>query len=509
MRLSAAAAVTGGAIRPVGAEAEFSGLAVDSRRVRPGDLFFLSAKSPEEGRKYVAEATKRGAKAVLTEHRAQLSSLPQLAVADAHAAAAMVSRAFHGTPDRRLRLGAVTGTNGKTTVAWLVRRLTAASGIRCGILGTIEYDVGGRKFPASLTTPDTPELFALLREAAEAGCRAAFMELSSHALVQKRAAGLSFEAAVFTNFTQDHLDYHRTMEEYRAAKGLLFEGLSPSATAVLNADDPAAEYYAARTRARVLRYSLRQPAELRATVLRHDADGAAFRLETPWGRRELHWSPAGPHNVANAAAALAAATVLGADFDAACEALASFPGVPGRLERVGPAWTVAPEATELAAARDAEEQLPFRVLVDYAHTDDALRAVLESLRAARPNRLIVVFGCGGDRDRSKRPKMGRVVEKGADLAVLTSDNPRTEEPHAIIADVLTGVKEPERFSVEADRATAIRLAIREAREGDIVLIAGKGHETYQIVGTEKRPFDDRLCARKALRERLRPTAATA
>jgi UDP-N-acetylmuramoyl-L-alanyl-D-glutamate--2,6-diaminopimelate ligase len=492
--LGAAAAAVGVSVSPEHAKIEIAGITLDSRRVQKGDLFFALPGVADDGAQYAAEAAAKGAVAILTEKREPLTALPQLIVGDARMAAAVVAKSFYRQPDKALRIGAVTGTNGKTTTAWLVRRLLNASGVRCGLLGTIEYDLGDRVIPAPLTTPDAPELFSHLRAMADAGCRAAFMEFSSHSLVQKRTAGLAPAVAVFTNLTQDHLDYHRTMDEYRAAKGLLFESLPAEATAVLNANDPASDFYAARTEARVLRFALAAAADLQAEIVRHDLAGTSFLLRTPWGERKIHWSPIGRHNVENALGALAAAMVMGADFDAACAALESFTGVPGRLECVGPDW----------GGKKADLPSPtFRVMVDYAHTDDALRSVLRALREARPNRLLCVFGCGGDRDRSKRPKMGRAAEEEADLVVLTSDNPRTENPAVIIDEVLKGVRHPQRFCVEPDREAAIKLAVNEAREGDIVLLAGKGHENYQIMGKEKRPFDDRLCAREALIARLR------
>ena len=383
-----------------------------------------------------------------------------------------------------MRLGAVTGTNGKTTSAYLVRHILKYCGNQCGMLGTIEYDLGSEVIPAPLTTPESLDLHRYLRTMADSGCDSAFMETSSHSLCQHRVAGIHFDAAVFTNLTQDHLDYHRTMAEYREAKAQLFRNLLPDSVAILNVDDPAAQYFAKNTQARIMGFTIHGDrispfnlnTELAATIREMNIHGTSFGLESPWGNREVHIKLAGAHNVQNALGALAAAVTLGAKFDKAIEALESFNGVPGRLESV-----------ELPGSSG---QQSFRVFVDYAHTEDALRSVMRALRELKPSRVITVFGCGGDRDRTKRPKMGRAVEEMSDLGVITSDNPRTEDPNAILDQICAGIHARGKFIVEPDRAKAIAMAIGEARAGDVVLIAGKGHENYQIFGTEKRHFSD-------------------
>jgi UDP-N-acetylmuramoyl-L-alanyl-D-glutamate--2,6-diaminopimelate ligase len=365
------------------------------------------------------------------------------------------------------------------------------------MLGTIEYDLGSERIDAPLTTPESLDLHRYLRTMADAGCDSAFLETSSHSLCQHRVAGIHFDTAVFTNLTQDHLDYHRTMEDYRDAKALLFRDLLPDSVAVLNLDDTTGPRFAGLTRARVFGFSIRGDAhrssawtpEIAATIRRMSIHGTVFSMETPWGAREVRLKLAGAHNVQNAIGALAAAVALGADFDRSIEALESFAGVPGRLESV-----------ELP--REAGKAQTFRVFVDYAHTEDALRSVMNALRALKPSRLITVFGCGGDRDRTKRPKMGRAVEELTDLGVITSDNPRTEDPHAILGEICGGIRVQNKFIVEPDRAKAIARAIAEARSDDVVLIAGKGHETYQIFGQEKRHFSDVEEALKALKSRF-------
>lgn len=473
-------------------DVEITGIALDSRRVARGDLFAALSGTKADGGTFARQAAEQGAAAILTEHANPLTDLPQLVVKDARHAATAAARTLYANPDRELQMGAITGTNGKTTTAFLVRHVLGAAGIRCGLFGTIEYDLGTRRVSAPMTTPDAPELFAGLKTMRESGCKACILEASSHSLCQHRLDGIEFHAAGFTNLTQDHLDYHRTMQEYREAKAILFRNLSTSAIAAINMDDPAGLYYAKLTRARVVGFSQKghRKAELRVKVKSMDIHGTRFFLESPWGKRELRWGLIGEHNLQNAlvsiglSLALADASTHTFSFDRALGALEKFPGVPGRLEAVG------------------DGLAPFRVLVDYAHTDDALRNVLTALRQLRPSRIIVAFGCGGDRDKTKRPKMGRVAEELADMGILTSDNPRSEDPRTILAEIYSGIQKRAKFSVEEDRAKAIELAIREARSGDVVLIAGKGHEDYQIIGSEKRHFDDREQARCAMQRRF-------
>ncbi|MCY3024414.1 MAG: UDP-N-acetylmuramoyl-L-alanyl-D-glutamate--2,6-diaminopimelate ligase [Planctomycetota bacterium] len=491
MRLEAlASAAAARVIQPASQPVEVTGIACDSRAVKAGDLFAALPGSKLDGTAYARHAAERGAVALLCEQPEPLTTLPQIVCADARLALARAARAFYGYADRRMKLGAVTGTNGKTTTAYLVRHLLQSAGQRCGMLGTIEYDLGSSVIEAPLTTPESVDVHRYLRAMADAGCRAAFMETSSHSLHQHRVAGLAFAAAVFTNLTQDHLDYHRTMENYREAKGILFRDLAPDAIAVLNLDDPASGCYTGLTRAQVLGFTLNPRLSngsiLSGQIYSMDIRGTYFRIASPWGEREVTWGLVGAHNVQNCLGAVGAAVSLGLSFDAAVGGLASFRGVPGRLQSVG----------------DGSTRLPFRVLVDYAHTDDALRSVMRALHELRPARLITVFGCGGDRDRGKRPKMGKAVEELANLGVVTSDNPRTEDPQAIIADIWQGIQEKQKFIVEPDRARAIEMAIREARPGDVVLIAGKGHENYQIFGREKRHFSDVEQAAAALERRF-------
>jgi len=494
MKLTALAAAAGAQIsQPAAQELKITGIACDSRLVRAGDLFAALPGAKANGRAYARQAAECGAAAILCEGAEPLTALPQLVCADARLGLARAARAFHGYADRSMKMGAVTGTNGKSTIAYLVRHILRGAGKRCGMLGTIQYDLGLEVFDAPLTTPQSLDLHRYLRAMADSDCDAAFMEVSSHSLCQHRVAGISFCTAVFTNLTRDHLDYHRTMAQYMEAKGILFRGLPRDAVAVLNLDEKSSEYnaskfYASITPARVLGYSL-DPAKagqsgLFARIRKMTIHGTEFEVESPWGKREVHWGLVGAHNVENGLGALGAAVTLGVKLEQAIAGLATFPGVPGRLESVG------------------DGSMPFRVLVDYAHTDDALRSVMTALNQLKPTRLITVFGCGGDRDRTKRPIMGRTVEELANLGVVTSDNPRSENPQDIIADIWKGIEKKQKFIVEPDRAKAIEMAIREARGGDVVLIAGKGHEDYQIFGSEKRHFSDVEQAEAAIARRF-------
>ena len=475
---------------------DITGISCDSRNVRAGDLFAALPGVKIDGSQFARQAAQRGAAAILCEREDPTIEVPQLLCSDARLALARAAREFYGRADLRMRLGAVTGTNGKTTTAYLVRHIMRACQRQCGMLGTIEYDLGSEILEAPLTTPESLDLHRYLRTMADAGCDSAFMETSSHSLCQHRVAGIHFDAAIFTNLTQDHLDYHRTMAEYREAKTILFRNLLPDSVAILNVDDANAAHIAANTPAQLMGFTIQGDsispfglnAEIAATIRRMNIHGTLFGLHTPWGNREVHIKLAGAHNVQNALGALAAAVTLGADFDGAIAALESFNGVPGRLESV-----------ELPQSNTAQ---PFRVFVDYAHTEDALRSVMNALRELKPSRLIAVFGCGGDRDRSKRPKMGRAVEELADLGVITSDNPRTEDPACILDQICCGIRAQGKFIVEPDRAKAIAMAIDEARSDDVVLIAGKGHENYQIFGAEKRHFSDVEEALSALQKRF-------
>jgi UDP-N-acetylmuramoyl-L-alanyl-D-glutamate--2,6-diaminopimelate ligase len=417
-------------------------------------------------------------------------------VGDTRGALAKLAAAFwglRGDNQRRLCLIGITGTNGKTTVAWMLRSILRSAGERTALLGTVEYDLLSERRPAPLTTPGSLELCRLLSTACGAGATHGVMEVSSHALDQRRCDGLGFAAGVFTNLTGDHLDYHKTMEAYLTAKRRLFESLSREATAIINRDDPASHELMRATRARVVTYGLASiDTEVRAALLKMNRSTTEFVIQVADAEVAVRNSMIGRHNVLNALAAAATAHALGVSPAAIADGLRCMSEVPGRLQRAEPVdW-------------------PFSVFVDYAHTDDALRNVLTALRPLTAGRLICVFGCGGDRDRSKRPRMAAAVAEWADAAYVTSDNPRSEEPHAIIEEILPGFADRRRCTVvvETDRRRAIESALSDAHEGDTVLIAGKGHENYQIIGDRVLAFDDVDVARRwfAARERKREVA---
>ncbi|RJP42434.1 MAG: UDP-N-acetylmuramoyl-L-alanyl-D-glutamate--2,6-diaminopimelate ligase [Phycisphaerales bacterium] len=467
----------------------------DSRAVGPGSCFVAVRGARADGHAFIAQAVAAGAVAVVAEE--PVIGLPDdvacILVRDSRDVLARMAAAFHRLPAEQAsgyRLVGVTGTNGKTTVSFLLRSILRSAGERPALFGTVEYDVIRSVEPAALTTPGSLEICARLRAARDAGATAAIMEVSSHALEQRRVSGLAFSGAVFTNLSGDHLDYHGSMEAYEAAKRSLFSALTPTATAVVNADDAAGARMADAARragARVRTFSLREGADVCAEVCSSSATHTHLRIRGLATTVDVGTSLIGHHNVANVLAAAAMADALQISVSDIEAGVANLSGVPGRLERVSPV------------------DHPFHVYVDYAHTDAALENVLSVLRPLAKGRLICLFGCGGDRDRTKRPRMAQAVAAGAEVAVITSDNPRTEDPLRIIEDILSGwpAEQGCRAVVEPDRARAIGLAIAEAREGDIVLLAGKGHEDYQIVGGQRRAFDDRREARAVLEARSR------
>lgn len=471
-------------------DSEVSGLTTNSRACQPGDLFLGMPGTRVDGGTFWPEAIAAGAVAALVGQQAASQRPPAtgdgsgpLVAADMGRACGAIAAAFYGYPARSLRLVGVTGTNGKTTTTHLIEHFLQHGGRAVALLGTLYARWPGFSQVAAHTTPFAVELQGQLAAARAAGSDCAVMEVSSHALEQGRVAECAFEAAVFTNLTQDHLDYHVTMEAYFAAKARLFAPEYLTGRAIVNGDDPYGQRLASQLgRDRCWRFSFQETAaELRASDLAYSATGVSGRFHGPTGSTAFELPLVGQFNLANFLAAVGAALQLGVDLEAIVASLPTFPGVPGRMERVriGPAQDIG-------------------VIVDYAHTPDSLENML---RAARPfirGRAICVFGCGGDRDRTKRPLMGKIAAELADVAVLTSDNPRTEDPQQILQDVLAGIPTAAEPLVVADRAEAIRAAIDLARPGDGVLIAGKGHEDYQILGTQKIHFDDREQARAAL-----------
>jgi len=455
------------------AEVEVLGITHDSRRVKPGTVFVAIPGHERDGAGFVEDALARGAVAVISEKPVRVSrAVARFLVSDARRALAALASNFYGKPSRRLHVIGVTGTNGKTTTTYMIRSILEAAGYRCGVLGTIGYETGRRALPASVTTPESVDIQEYLAEMAAEGMDYAAMEVSSHSLCMKRVDFVQFAAAVFTNLSSEHMDYHRTLSAYREAKARLFRSLGPATFAVLNADDKSSAAMAQATYARVIYYGLKNSAEVSACVNESTLDGIRMTLRAPAGEVDVRLPMIGTHNVYNALSAAAVMLALGRDLACIREGLENTPVVPGRLEPV-------------PCGKNC------RVLVDFAHTDQALKAVLKSLREITSRRIIVVFGAGGDRDRAKRPRMGRAVELGADAAWITSDNPRSEEPLGIIQEILAGVRDKPRMRIQPDRQAAIAEALDAARPGDLVLIAGKGHERTQRFKDKVIPFDDR------------------
>ena len=470
-----------------GLDTEITGIAYDSRKVKPGFAFVALRGGKADGHDFIDKAIELGAALIIAESPGSYETkVPWVHVSDTRLALASVAGAFYGFPASHMAVTGITGTNGKTTIAFLVHHLMNHAQRRCGLLGTVHYDLGGEIVPATHTTPESLEIQQHLATMLDRGCRAVAMEVSSHALHQHRAHGIPFKAAVFTNLTQDHLDYHGTLENYFDAKSILFETVAAQKDGkmVINGDDSWGRKLALRfeSTGRVVTYGFGVGCTMRALNVRYDATGTTFTLEAK-GREYLVRMPlVGDFNVYNALAALGAAEAVGVNFREAVTNLKSAPQVPGRLERV------------------SEEQERFQVYVDYAHTPDAIVNALKAIRALRPNRLITVFGCGGDRDRSKRPLMARAAEQGSDICILTSDNPRTEDPAQIIKDASAGFTK-RNYTAIVDRREAIQAAINNAGPGDIIVIAGKGHEDYQDIQGVKHPFDDRRVAHGLLRAR--------
>jgi UDP-N-acetylmuramoyl-L-alanyl-D-glutamate--2,6-diaminopimelate ligase len=473
-------------------------IVTDSRAVEPGDLFICLPGYRTEGGEtradrhdFIPVALERGAVAFIVERDiGPIEGRTVVRVDDCWASAADIACRYYGQPSRSLTVVGVTGTSGKTSTTFFVESILHASGQRVARIGTIDYRLGETVIPAAQTTPEAPLLQSLLRQAVDRACSAAVMEVSSHALELRRVRGVAFDVAVFTNLSQDHLNFHRDMHEYVRAKGRLFEELESGgkrAAAVVNIDDPASEYICRVNSGELVTYALYRAADVRARDVVTDLHGARFVAETPRGDLPIRVKQLGEFSVYNALAAVAVATTLGIPMDAIAEGAAATDVVPGRFELV-----------------DVGQD--FAIVVDYAHKPDALERLLVSARNLGPKRIITVFGCGGDRDRSKRPVMGRIAVERSDFVFVTSDNPRSEDPRAIIDDILEGVRAIDPFArrhrVEVERAVAIREAVSIAESGDIVIIAGKGHETYQLMRGRRLEFDDRLEARAAVLDRV-------
>lgn len=464
------------------------GVTEDSRRVIPGTLFVAVTGVRSDGHDYVEQAVAAGAVAILGNRAgvSVLTGVPYIHTENPRKALGLIAHALAGNPSLDMTVVGVTGTNGKSSSVLLTQNALNTCGYRAAAFGTLGYDILGTMIEAHHTTPFGEDLADVFKQAHNAGATHVVMEASSHAIEQDRIAGIDFDVAAFTNLTQDHLDYHQTMEAYRQAKVKLFESIEGQGKfTVVNKDDPNAGYFIKASRVPCHTYGRGGDCVAENVVLHSDA--TTFTVRSPWGSADIHMALVGHHNVSNALGVIAICGGLGLPLDKIAAGIAALPSVPGRFVPIG-------------------NNLGFHVVVDYAHTDDALKNVLQAARAICKGRVIVVFGCGGDRDCTKRPKMGAVATAMADYSFITSDNPRTEQPESIIAQIVpgaesTGKKQGKDFEVVVDRATAIGAAIDMAQPGDLVLIAGKGHEDYQIIGTTKIHFDDSEVARAAIEAR--------
>lgn len=497
MKLRDLAALIPNAIVRGDAAVEITGISNHSRRVTPGNLFVCISGIPgfqEDRHLYAGDAVRAGASAVVAERDIEVD-VPVLLVKDSRHALAVLSTHFFGYPSRELTLIGVTGTNGKTTTAHMIDAILQYAGNKTGLMGNIRTKIDNTFFETDINTQEPPVLQENLRRMVDANCSYAVMEVTSQGLDAGRVLGCEFRTAVFTNITQDHLNYHGTMDHYIAAKGHFFSRLGNGFSddpakrkfAVLNADDEASSIFRKLTAANVLTYGIREEADVRAENIHLSSLGTSFRVVTYKGSAEMQLSMVGTFNVYNALAAITTALVEGYTLDTIRGGLASLPGVPGRMEVVN-------------------EGQPFLVLVDYAHTPDGLDNLLQAVRAFAEQRIITVFGCGGDRDRTKRPIMGGIAADFSDYLIVTSDNPRSENPDQILLDIEAGLLEKhysvDSYELTADRTEAIARAVAMANPGDVVVIAGKGHETYQITADGTIPFDDREVAREKIRERI-------
>ena len=461
-------------------ETEIGGVSYDSRSTRPGDLFTAITGTVSDGHRFIPAAAEKGASVVLCERPPEIA-IPYVLVADSRFALAIASRNFFGDPAGNMTMIGVTGTNGKTTTTYLIKHILESRGAKVGLIGTNCNMIGAEELPTERTTPESYELHKLFREMLDAGCSHVVMEVSSHSLVLHRVAGIRFAVGIFTNLTQDHLDFHKDMDDYAAAKALLFK---VSSLAVLNSDDPYAAFMAERAECPVFRFAVDDAAaDLRAKSLQLEPDGVEFDAVAAGERAHVRLGIPGRFTVYNSLGVLAACTALGVPLSEGAAALATAKGVKGRVETV---------------PTDGD----YTILIDYSHTPDALENVLKTVRETAKGRVVAVFGCGGDRDRKKRPIMGRIGTELADFSIITSDNPRTEDPDAIIREILTGVSAPaEKYIAITDRVKAIEYAIEHHRPGDVIVLAGKGHETYQEINHVKHHMDEREIVAEILERR--------
>ncbi len=488
------------ALPPEGLDREVLDIAHDSRKVRPGSLFVAVRGFHSDGHQFIPQAMQQGAAAIVAEeshNEAVTRETPLIVVDDSRKALALLATVFYGHPSQKLTLVGITGTNGKTTTTYLIKSIIEAAGRKAGLIGTIDYRVGDKIYPAPNTTPESLDIQRFLAEMVGLGVDYCVMEVSSHALALGRTVGCEFAAAGFTNLTQDHLDFHESMGAYFRAKLLLFAGLSPDASAVINIDDARAPEIFGATRAKVLTTGFSERADIRPSgSIGHGIRGLSFLVATPSGTISVDSPLVGSHNIYNILSAIGIGTALGFAGGTIARGISAVQAVPGRMEKV-------------------DEGQSFGLVVDYAHTEDALIRLLEAVREITAGKVITVFGCGGDRDRTKRPRMGTAAVTGSDIVIVTSDNPRTEDPLAIIDEIEkgmggAGVRMPARnlmspaapgktpYCVIPDRHEAVATAINMASRGDVVVLAGKGHEDYQIIGDRKIHFDDREVARQEI-----------
>ncbi len=469
---------------------EIGNIAFDSRKVQQGGLFVAIPGGSHDGSAFIKEALDKGAIAIITE--ASLESLSSLhidrenicliRVADSRKSLAIVSANFYGDPSAHLNLTGVTGTNGKTTLTYILEALAKVDGRSTGVIGTIDCHFGKTKIPAAMTTPESLDLNLNFRRMVDAGVTDCFLEVSSHALSQKRVCDINFDVGIFTNLSRDHLDFHSDMEEYKSAKAELFRG-NKVRVPIVNIDDPAGKEFAAELKENVVSTGINNSADFMAENISLTAVESQFTLKTPNGSTEIRTNLLGEHNIYNLLSASAYALAQGMSLGMIQSTFRNIPSVPGRFESIS-------------------EGQDFSVLVDYAHTEDALSKAITAAKAFTEGKVIVVFGCGGDRDKGKRECMGRVATEKADFTVITSDNPRTEDPEKIVADILEGIPASASHAAIINRREAIEYAISRAKKNDLVLIAGKGHEDYQVLGTQKEHFDDREVAREFLEKQI-------
>jgi len=454
-------------------DVEITGITNDSRKVRPGYLYVAIKGYKADGHNFIKKSLECGAQAIVSEEKLSLdTSIPQIVVRNTRKALSSLSCCFYNNPSQKINVVGVTGTNGKTTTTFLTKSIIEKAGYEAGLIGTINYQIGEKMITAQETTPESVELQRLIAEMVAAKMKFAVMEVSSHSAIQHRIENIDFKTAVFTNITTEHLDYHKTISNYMNAKLELFKNLRKDSFAVLNADDEFSEYFADRTNAKILWYGIKNDADIKAEICRESTSDIMIKLKYSGKEIDMKMPFVGVHNVYNVLAAVASAISLGFELDVIKSGIETAPTVPGRLESV-------------------PCNRGFEVVVDYAHTPHALETELQALRNLVKGRILLVFGCGGDRDKEKRPLMGRIADEKSDIFWLTNDNPRSEDPLNIIDGIKVGIKPGRSFHTQINRHKAIADALSEATDGDLVLVAGKGHEKYQIIKDTITPFDDR------------------